>query len=226
MMTTSPRSGPLSAAVPPIEEIAKSAPAGGLVLSAPLAARAAAAIVSDMDRDALFAEFAPLVRRLIRQYAGEDPEMREDMRGEIYYRFCLLLDEFDPARGVPLRPYLVRKLSAAAYTFARHHWRRDRRELSMEFGEEMGDQGPSIDPTASWDHALAMEKVLNVLPEGITQLPRRQRQVVVWRYYEQRSFEEISERLEIRVATARSILRHGLNNLRRWIQREKLDWEA
>jgi RNA polymerase sigma factor (sigma-70 family) len=174
-------------------------------------------------RDALFAEFAPLIRRLIRQYAGEDPEMREDMRGEIYYRFSQLLDEWDPARGVPLRPYIVRKLSAAAYTFARHHWRRDRRELSMEFGEEFGDQGPSMDPTSSWDHALAMEAVLNVLPEGITQLPRRQRQLVVWRYYEQRSFEEIAQRLDIRVATARSILRHGLNNLRKWIQREKLE---
>ena len=115
-------------------------------------------------------------------------------------------------------------MTAAAYTFARHHWRRDRRELSLEFGEEMGDQGPSVDPTASWDSALAMEQVLNVLPEGITQLPRRQKQLVVWRYYEQKSFEEIAGLLDIRVATARSILRHGLNNLRKWIQRERLDW--
>lgn len=210
------------------EVAALCAPAGYVVAlaerPAPASANPLSANPALLDRDTLFGEFAPLTRRLIRQYAGEDPEMREDMRGEIYCRFSQLYDEWDPARGVPLRPYLVRKLTAAAYTFARHHWRRDRRELSLEFGEEFGDPGPSIDPTSSWDSALAMEQVLNLLPEGITQLPRRQRQVVVWRYYEQRTFEEISERLDIRVATARSILRHGLNNLRKWIQREKLDW--
>jgi RNA polymerase sigma factor (sigma-70 family) len=226
MMTSSPPSSGLTANDGPPEHLAMFAPATADALSVSSYPGAPAAIASNIDRDMLFAEFAPLVRRLIRQYAGEDFEMRQDMRGEIYYRFSLLLDEWDPARGVPLRPYLVRKLSASAYTFARHHWRRDKRELSMEFGEEMGDQGPSDDPTDSWDHALALEKVLNLLPEGITQLPRRQRQLVVWRYYEQRSFEEIAERLDIRVATARSILRHGMNNLRRWIQREKLDWEA
>jgi RNA polymerase sigma factor (sigma-70 family) len=214
MMPSSPRSGTLTAAPISREDIP---------LHAPLSSRLPV-ITSPDERDARFAEFAPLVRRLIRQYAGDDPEMREDMRGEIYCRFSLLMDEWDPSRGVPFHPYIVRKLSAAAYTFARHHWRLDRRELSMEFGEEMGDQGPSVDPTSSWNHALAMEQVLNLLPEGITQLPRRQRQLVVWRYYEQRSFEEIAERLDIRVATARSILRHGLNNLRKWIQREKLDW--
>lgn len=226
MMTSSPRSGTLSAADLPGEEFALHSPAAAPIQSDPAVSSRAATVFTDAEKHAIFGDFAPLVRRLIRQYAGDDPEMREDMRGEIYCRFSQLLDEYDDTRGVPRNPYLVRKLSAAAYTFARHHWRRDRREVRMEFGEESGDQGPSADPTASWDHCLAMEQVLNVIPEGILQLPRRQRQVVVWRYYEQRSFEEIAERLDIRVATARSILRHGLNNLRKWIQREKLDWEA
>ena len=175
------------------------------------------------ESDALFSEFAPLVRRLIRQYGGDNAEMREDMRGELYCRFIQLLDEWDPERGIPLRPYIVRKLSAAAYTFARHHWRLDRRELKTDFGEESVEPGPSVDPTPSWTEALAMERVLNMLPGAIAVLPRRQQQVVMWRYYEQRSFEEIAEKLDIRVATARSILRHGLNNLRKWVQREQLD---
>lgn len=230
MMTSCPGPDTLAGAPESVGEPARPAPIAGAKLAMADGAAIRNSTITFVPesslaaRDALFAEFAPLVRRLIRQYAGEDPEMRADMKGEIYWRFSQLHEEWDPERGVPLRPYLVRKLSAAAYTFARHHWRRDRRELRMEFGEDSGDQGPSNDPTASWDHSLAMEQVLNLLPEGITQLPRRQKQVVVWRYYEQRSFEDIAERLNIRVATARSILRHGLNNLRRWIQREKLDW--
>src|SRR5262245_39584833 len=74
-------------------------------------------------REELFGELQPLVRRLIQRF-GEDPEMRRDLEGEIYYRFCMLLDAYDPARGVPLRPYLIRQLSASVYTYARQGWRR------------------------------------------------------------------------------------------------------
>ncbi|HLK55766.1 MAG TPA: sigma factor, partial [Chthonomonadaceae bacterium] len=86
------------------------------------------------DRERLYAEFAPLVRRLVRQY-GQDAEMRQDLVGEIYYRFCALLDAYDPTRGVPLRPYLVRQLTAATYTYARQQWRIRRRETGWESGE-------------------------------------------------------------------------------------------
>ena len=37
---------------------------------------------------------------------------------------------------------------------------------------------------------------------------------MIWRYYDQRSYEDIAEMLKIQVSTARSLLRHGLNNLR------------
>src|SRR5579872_3052078 len=70
---------------------------------------AAAPLAEEMDRDQLYAEFAPLVRRLLRQY-GQDPELKKDLAGEIYCRFCALLQAYDPQRGVPLRPYLVRQL--------------------------------------------------------------------------------------------------------------------
>jgi DNA-directed RNA polymerase specialized sigma24 family protein len=40
---------------------------------------------------------------------------------------------------------------------------------------------------------------------------------VLWRYYESRSFEEIAEILQVRPSTVRSLLRHGVNRLRREI---------
>lgn len=175
-----------------------------------------------LQREALFAEFSPLVRRLIRQY-GDDPEIRQDLDGEIYYRFCALLDAYDPMRGVPLRPYLVRQLTASIYTFARHHWRRQRREVSLELNNGGSEPVIPVDPTDQWDHDLTVQQVLRALPEAINQLPQRQRQVVIWRYYEERSFEEIARQLDIQVATARSLLRHGLNNLRRRIAHARLE---
>jgi RNA polymerase sigma factor (sigma-70 family) len=165
-------------------------------------------------RAALWEDMQPLVRRLVRQY-GEDAELRQDLPGVIYCRFCALLEAYDPARGIPLRPYLVRQMTAATYTYVRSRWRQERRETSLDASAGALEPSTPEDPSRQWDHELSLEKVLSALPGAIACLPLRQRQVVVWRYYEARSFEEIAELLEIRPATARSILRHGLNNLRR-----------
>ena len=176
------------------------------------------------QREALFVEFQPLVRRLIRQY-GEDPELRQDLRGEIYYRFCVLLDAYDPTRGIPVRAYLVRTLTAAIYTFSRSQWRRQSREVSLEAASEVVEPVGSPDPTLQWDRELMTREVLKALPAAIEKLPLRQRQVVIWRYYESRSFEEMAEALRVRPATARSLLRHGLNNLRKQVASAEMAWK-
>ncbi len=167
-----------------------------------------------LDRESLYREFQPLVRRLIRQY-GDCPELRQDLAGEIYFRFCSILEAYDPTRGVPLKPYIVRQLSASVYTFARRGWTRQRREFSYEEKAEICEPTHREDPTREWDEKLAMEQVLQGLPNAISKLPKRQRQVVIWRYYEHRSFEDIADVLCVKTATARSLLRHGINNLRR-----------
>ena len=176
------------------------------------------------ERDSLYGEFQPLVRRLIRQY-GDSNEAREDLTGEIYYRFCRLLDCFDPSRGIPLKPYLVRQLSASIYTYARHQWRRQKREIAMELESGLTELHQTEDPSRQWDEKLALGHVQQGLPDALLQLSLRQRQVVVWRYYESRSFEEIALRLGIQTATARSILRHGLHNIRHKLIRANYCYE-
>ena len=176
------------------------------------------------ERDSLYGEFQPLVRRLIRQY-GDSNETREDLTGEIYYRFCRLLECFDPSRGIPLKPYLVRQLSASIYTYARRQWRRQKREIAMELESGLTDLHQTEDPSRQWDEKLALGHVRQGLPDALLQLSLRQRQVVVWRYYESRSFEEIAERLGIQTATARSILRHGLHNIRHKLLRANYCYE-
>jgi RNA polymerase sigma factor (sigma-70 family) len=170
----------------------------------------------EADRDRLYAEFAPLVRRLIRQY-GQDASMREDLAGEIYCRFCALLEAFDPMRGVPLRPYIVRQLSLATYTYARQQWRIRKREATWEIEEARAEQTAAFDPTADWLASLAQDQAAALLPAALEKLPARQRNVVIWRYYEERSFEDIAELLSVQPTTVRSLLRHGLNNLRKAI---------
>jgi RNA polymerase sigma factor (sigma-70 family) len=165
------------------------------------------------DREELFASLQPLVRRLVRQY-GADPELRADLPGEIYTRFCDFLAMYDPNRGVPLKPYLINKLSASVYTYVRSQWRREKREV--EYSPEIGGEtspGPAI-LAAEWERELLVAEVIRVLPEVIQLAPPRQRQVVIARFYEGRSFDDIAEQLNVRPATARSLLRHGLNRMR------------
>jgi RNA polymerase sigma factor (sigma-70 family) len=168
-----------------------------------------------LDRDRLYQEFAPLVGRLIRQYGGDDAEACQDLAGEIYCRFCALLEAYDPKRGVPLRPYLVRQLTAAIYTYARRRWTLQRREVSLDQESHLREPAMRADPTPMWDQALLQASLLTILPEAISQLPKRQRQVVIWRYYEDRSFTQIASFLGVQEATARSLLRHALTSLRK-----------
>ncbi len=167
-----------------------------------------------VDREALYAELQPLVRRLIRRY-GTSSDLRQDLTNEIYYRFCTLLDAYDPLIGVPLRAYLVRVLPGAVYSYMRAQWRHHRREVAIlpELGDDFG--GSTGDLTREWDRALWMREAVEALPAAIATLPHRQKVVVIARYYEGRGFDEIAADLGIQPATVRSLLRHGVEHLRR-----------
>lgn len=179
---------------------------------------------STFDKNALFAEFQPLVQRLIRQY-GDEPDLREDLIGEIYCRFCTVVDEYDPTRGIPLRPYLIHQLAFSVYSYVRRQWRRNRREVSIEVNPVAQTIPSKDDSSENWDDAVMLQKVQNGLPQAIASISLRQRQVVIWRYYEHLSFEEIAERLNMQVATARSTLRHALKNIRRKLQEDNINYE-
>lgn len=166
------------------------------------------AMGNSLDCDSLYKEFAPLVRRLIRQF-GQDTDMREDLAGELYDRFRSLVEAFDPGRGAPLYPYLVRQLSLAAYAYAR-------RQEDVPCRET--EEAVAFRPTEDWSAALARDQASSPLPAAMENLPVRQRSVLIWRYYEERSFEEIAEILAVQPGTARSLLRRGLDNLRKAIR--------
>jgi RNA polymerase sigma factor (sigma-70 family) len=193
-------------------------------------------------REELYAELQPLVRRLVRRYSGDDAELRHDLHGEIYCRYCALFEAFDETRGVPLRPYLIRQLSASVYTYARQQWRARMREVSLDVNlEDQHTDAPELahgapmlrangtnasgagfwsasdtqTGSSDWDDAMVFRDMAQCLPAYIERLPARQKQVLLWRCYEHRSFADIAQSLEIKEATVRSLLRHAITNLRR-----------
>jgi RNA polymerase sigma factor (sigma-70 family) len=181
--------------------------------------RIPASPLTEEERFRVYRDLQPLINGLIRRY-GDTPELREDLRGEIFYRFCALIEEYDPERGIPLYAYLIRKLSTVTYAFARSQWRerqkREKLEVSLEGQEEFGTLigGEWEDLLEQHVNEVDRTDLLHSLHEKISGLTERQRQVIIWRYYESFSFEEIAEKLNIKPATVRSLLRHALNNLR------------
>lgn len=174
---------------------------------------AARSACRSLDRDALYAQFQPLVDRLMRRHA-ETKEQREDLKGKIYLRFCELVEAYDPGRGVPLRPYLVRMLTASTGTGFRTLWGCGSRELSLEAGFARSEAAGE-DPVSAWDGSLLSQGTLAALPARLAKRSDRQMRVVIGRYYEGRSFEELAGELHVRPAMVRSLLRRGLNRLRR-----------
>lgn len=179
----------------------------------PALAAGDAAVAALPERETLFAHFQPLVRRLIRRY-GVEEALREDLEAEIYCRFCELLAAYDPARRVPLRPYLARMLCVSVRTLVRREWRHRNRQQPLE----VLDNRPSDDGTAgadAWEERIEIEDLLCRIRAAVAALPERQRRVVEGRYFESLSFDEIAAGLGVTPATARSLLRHAIARLRR-----------
>jgi len=177
------------------------------------------------DRALLFKQFDPWLQRLMRRYRMS-AEAREDALGDLYCRFCHLLDIYDPSRNIPLEPYLYRQLGAQLYSIARSGWRRSKRELPY-YSEESADHDSRLggDPTPEWNDGLVTGQVRSLLPAAFLQISSRQRRVLVLRYYGDLPYEEIAQRMDIRPATARSLARNALNSLREWMRKRRVAWE-
>jgi RNA polymerase sigma factor (sigma-70 family) len=108
----------------------------------------------------------------------------------------------------------VRQLSTSVFTYVRHHWRVRRREAELDVLALECDRAAKWDPTPSWDEAIMFDEVTSHLPFAISKLPQRQSEVLVSRYFEERSYDDIADEMGIQSATVRSLLRHAINHLR------------
>jgi RNA polymerase sigma factor (sigma-70 family) len=156
-------------------------------------------------------EFATYLAAMFRRFS-DDSETRKDLSGEAYLIFQELLNRYDAGRGVPLRPYLVSQSRALLYSHCRARRNVKRREPCLT--EAALDAALHEDPTPKWNHQIDRSRLLEALPDLLRRVPLRQRRVLLWRYYDELSFDEIALRLDVRPATARSLLRHGITRLR------------
>lgn len=178
-------------------------------------AAAGLALTGGTERERLLQQLQPLIRRLVRRY-GADRDHQQDLNAEIYHRFLRLYEDYDPRRGIPLTPYLIRNLEVSVYTYVRSQWRADRlrADLDLEEQESLPGRRGLTDPTEEWLHRLYRADLLERIGEALSELTPRQREAILGRYYESRTDAEIAERMNVKEATVRSLSRFGIQRLR------------
>lgn len=102
--------------------------------------------------------------------------------------------------------------------------KRKGQEISLFLDEELGEEEKLTDQTAIWqDISSHMEEkeLGEVLKQGIGELKEDYRVIIVLRDIEQRSYEEISDILDISLGTVKSRLSRARSTLKKILEQNK-----
>ncbi|MFC1540239.1 RNA polymerase sigma factor [Gemmatimonadota bacterium] len=186
--------------------------------------RVAGGAVDLSDREAVSlclggetAAFEPLVKRyehriFVFLYAlTSDTELARDLTQDTFVRAWRMLHRFDPNRP------LINWLRAIARNLMRDSWRRSRRILCPI--EPAVSENILIDPGPAPDAGIEKEDRRRVLGEALALLPMREREVVILKDLEARSYAEIAQILGIPKGTVASRLSSARRTLARYLER-------
>jgi RNA polymerase sigma-70 factor (ECF subfamily) len=126
---------------------------------------------------------------------------------------------FEGNTEAELLHWLRRLLLNNATDFARHYRGTGKRQLGREQSLEPGDSsaerggGLAADDTSPSGQALARER-FEAVHKVLHRLPDDYRQVIVLRYQEERSFEEIGQQLNLTANAARKLLLRAVEKVR------------
>lgn len=157
---------------------------------------------------ALYARYAPLVFGVA--VKSLDKPAAEEIVQDVFLALWQHAGDYDPERG-PLRPWL---LQIARHRVLNELRRRSRRPRADEDGAaERLAQLADPDPgplAAAWREyrRAAVRSALEVLPPA-------QRQALGLAFFEDLTHEQVAEALELRLGTAKTRIRSGLQRLRR-----------
>lgn len=139
-----------------------------------------------------------------------DPALAEDASQETFIRAWKNFKKFDAAR--PFAPWLL----AIAHNTALDLLRK-KKPLSFSEYERPQDTGLAEtipDPEPLPDEVFSRKALADEVREALAQLPIRDRELLLLRYEEELSFEEIATLLGMPANTVRSIHRRALARLR------------
>lgn len=154
----------------------------------------------------LYRRCAPAVFRYLFYRLG-DRELAEDMTSEVFARALESLPRYR-SRGRPFSTWLYRIAAARVAD----HYRQGRRRPSADLPVEAPAPGPGV--AAEVERRLTAEQ----LQRALEQLPPLQQQVIVLRFLERLSHQEVGRIIGRREGTVRVLQYRALAALRRILQ--------
>lgn len=138
------------------------------------------------------------------------------------YRAYQHLDEFEESR--PLRPWLARIVSRLALDFIRDRARHQRHQEPIVRRDDGDEESPAeqLPDRETPEDTLVRAERAEAVRQAIASLPERQRQVVVLRYVNDLSYDEISQITGLTPTNVGVILLRSRAALKKLLDREEL----
>lgn len=139
----------------------------------------------------LYERYEERLLRYIRRLGAGSEEEAEDILQEAFIKIWKNLRAYDPR--LPLSSWIYRIVHNQAIS----HWRKSRsfgKKNRVGWREARLEDLPDSDPLFSWDEAASTPTMIQ---QVLTQLPLPYREVLVLRFFERLSYEEISDVLKI-----------------------------
>ncbi len=127
----------------------------------------------------------------------------EDLTSEVFIYCYSHYDDYDPEKS-SLTTWLYLIVNSRLKNYYRDH-------VSYVDFESVSDT--MRDQSIDMDEGIYLEQLHSALMMAIKQLPERQQQIVMMRYFENRSSDEIAKKLGISPGNARVLLSRALDKL-------------
>lgn len=152
----------------------------------------------------LISQHSKIINALYSRY-GSCFDSKDDFLSESYIVIFECIQDFDPERGLDINVYIYTKLKWRMYSISRQNRSRKSRFVLCE----------SIPDCEHYDNykSLEIQSYIDIY-DYLNHLRPRQRTAVIYRYLCDQSYEAIALQMNVKEATVRSLVRHGLNRLR------------
>lgn len=168
----------------------------------------AAALRNGQAYGPLVARFAPALGRYLRRLLGNHSHAVDDVLQEVFLKAYINLNDFDMAR--PFGPWIYR----IAHNEAVSQLRKSSAGPPVVSGEDaeliLAKLADGDDP----DQALWRSQSSGHLRKLLAELDARYREVLILRYLEDKSYDEISDILRLPPGTVATYISRGLARLR------------
>lgn len=152
----------------------------------------------------LYTDYRDKAMRYISSHVPNEHD-REDLLHQVFLNAIAALDGYDPGRAAP-----GTWLYAIARNAVTDYFRQSgREEPAAELDEAYAGAGP--------EEQLLTQETLEALAAALEQLPERERDIVVWRFYHGLSAREAAEKAGVSYANARFLQHQALKKLQRYL---------